>query len=504
MLLKIELGQAGLDKWRQLDTLVSKLPAANISSFGRHLMTIAHISDTHLCDSQSPARLPFTDRYGDPHHPFAAEIGGPVGNYRAQEMLTTQVLDAAVQKINTLTGRYAEQPISLTVVTGDVTDNAQINELAWAKKLLEGGFVRPNSGAKKVFEGPGGEPFDSNYWNPEHADVLDSPKLFYGFPTVPGLLDAAMSSFEASGLRMPFIAVHGNHDELLQGTVAVNSELRWRATSDKYPVRLVQDQLFFSLAERFAPIGPAAWPDPADLEFTHCTPDADRAIMPPVEWEMAFGNPKHNVIEHQGFIFVSLNTVNPHGGWDGSLDRPQLYWLEQTLLQFHDRPVILLSHHPLERLKNDYSPLGSTDRVCSEELEEFFSKFSNIVAWLAGHEHRNTLSRVGKENGFWLIETCSLIDWPQEGRVIEFFEDDEDLVIAITMFSHDSPISVLSGKRLAKGFDLSENLVLASLSRQVAANDWQRQTGDTSVQNMEGNANARNVVLRHPKGNLRL
>jgi hypothetical protein len=226
--------------------------------------------------------------------------------------------------------------------------------------------------------------------------------------------------------------------------------------------------------------------------------------MPPVEWELAFGNPKHNVIEHQGFIFISLNTVNPFGGWDGSLDRPQLYWLEQTLLQFQDRPVILLSHHPLERMKNDYSPLGPSDRVCTKEFEEFTARFNNIVAWFAGHEHRNTLSRIGGENGFWLIETCSLIDWPQEGRVIEFFEDGDDLVIAITMFSHDSPITVLGGKYLAKGFDLSSNSVLASLSRQIAANDWQRQIGDASVENMEGNANARNLVLRHPKGNLRI
>jgi len=501
--MKIELGPVGLDKWRNLDTSVSELPAAKISSFGRHLMTIAHISDTHVCDSQSPARLPFTDRYGDPHHPYAAEIGGPVGNYRAQEMLTTQVFNAVVQKLNTLTGRYAQQPISLTLITGDVTDNAQINELAWAKKLLQGGFVRPNSGAEKIFEGPGGSPFDSNYWNPEEGE-LDSPKLFYGYPTIPGLLAAAIDSFEAPGLQMPFIAVHGNHDELLQGTVSVDPELRSLATSDAYPVKLAQDQMFFALAERFAAIGPASWPEPDDLAFTYCTPDSDRAIMPPVEWELAFGNPKHNVVEHQGFVFISLNTVNPFGGWDGSLDRPQLYWLEQTLLQFQDRPVILLSHHPLERMKNDYSPLGSSDRVCAKEFEEFVSRFHNIVAWFAGHEHRNTLSRIGGEHGFWLIETCSLIDWPQEGRVIEFFEDGDDLVMAITMFSHDSPITVLGGKNLAKGFDLSSNSVLASLSRQIAANDWQRQIGYASVENMEGNTNARNLVLRHPKGNLRI
>ena len=57
------------------------------------LLTFIHISDFHLCDAQSPARVELMDRFADPHHPMS-EMVPFVGAYRAQEILTTQTLEA--------------------------------------------------------------------------------------------------------------------------------------------------------------------------------------------------------------------------------------------------------------------------------------------------------------------------------------------------------------------------------------------------------------------------
>ncbi|NCV94764.1 MAG: TIGR03767 family metallophosphoesterase, partial [Burkholderiaceae bacterium] len=113
--------------WRQLlrdrkESNVGEIP----HDVKRVLLNIVHISDTHICDAQSPARVECLDRFADPHHPLSASIGKLVGTYRAQEMLTTQVLESMIQAINQLDfAPITKQRIDTVLITGDLTDNAQ-------------------------------------------------------------------------------------------------------------------------------------------------------------------------------------------------------------------------------------------------------------------------------------------------------------------------------------------------------------------------------------------
>src|SRR5690348_4168578 len=50
------------------------------------LLTVAHLSDLHVCDHQSPARIEFLDRWADPDSPILEHLG-EVGTYRAQELM---------------------------------------------------------------------------------------------------------------------------------------------------------------------------------------------------------------------------------------------------------------------------------------------------------------------------------------------------------------------------------------------------------------------------------
>ncbi len=95
----------------------------------RPLLVLAHLSDTHVMDHQSPGRAELLDRYSDPDSPLRAEVG-IIGTYRAQELFTfrsPRPWCRAVREHGAARCRGA--PVDFAVVTGDATDNCQRNEL---------------------------------------------------------------------------------------------------------------------------------------------------------------------------------------------------------------------------------------------------------------------------------------------------------------------------------------------------------------------------------------
>ena len=61
---------------------------ASPGRFGRRRPVVAfsQFSDIHMLDAESPARVEFLDRFGDPGSPVAAEVATLDGSYRPQEM----------------------------------------------------------------------------------------------------------------------------------------------------------------------------------------------------------------------------------------------------------------------------------------------------------------------------------------------------------------------------------------------------------------------------------
>ena len=193
--------------------------------------------------------------------------------------------------------------------------------------------------------------------------------------------------------------------------------------------------------------------------------------------------------DHGPVRCVVLDTVNHHGGWQGSIDATQLSWLEAELTASAARPVILFSHHPLETLVNDTRPPGADRRVLADELRAVLLAHPCVVAWLNGHTHvhRVTAMTDGDGAGFWQVTTASHIDWPQQARIVELLAVPDGLAIACTVIDSAAAASYAGG---------TEPSDLAALSRELAANDWQVRdliTPDGGAG--AGEAADRNVIL---------
>lgn len=509
-------GIANEKGWRELEEVMDQPHLGeNFPETCEPLLIMHHLSDLHICDAQSPIRPEFLDRWADPDSPIREQVG-TIGTYRPHSMLSVHVVEAMVQALNKVSrGPLSGFPIDAAIVSGDTTDNAQFNEVNWYLSLLDGQDIRPDSGSWEKYEGvidDDAQHYDAKYWHPHgtpSGKEEDEPRAKYGFPVVAGLLDSCRKPFKATGLNVPWLAVHGNHDALLQGTVTPNEATSLEMMGDKRYESLPSTMSLEDTLGAFNETGPADYPPSSDASFVTVTADAERRALERGQFAALHlaspGSPKghgfseQNVEERTMYYsteigkvkLIVIDSVNQYGGWQGSLDEVQFAWLESEIAS-STKPVVLSSHHPLTLMFNDYAPVGR--RICREEIAEMLLKYPQVILWLAGHEHRHHIEWIGPEKektGFWLVETASHIDWPQQSRTVEVVKSsDGEIYIGLSVVDH------IAGKNYSEAQTPVE---IAALSRVLSANVWQRREELGAKHGFgwyEGIREAKNTVLR--------
>ncbi len=339
------------------------------------------ISDIHIIDGEYPGHGIFS-KYG----------GGIVSVYSEMMFYTTHVLDGAIHSVNLI---HHEHPLDFGLSLGDNANNAQYNELRWSIDVFDGNEINLDF---KINENP----------------RIGPRKNFY-------------DEFTAIGLnrQIPWYQVIGNHDHVWPNKkppiISDDPERRFLSRLDW------MHEFFKTTSE---PIGHGFTKTSLETGFA-CYTFEPKATVP---------------IK----VIVLDNTQpdddpNQMGYAHGSLDRERFDWLVRELDQgqTEQKLMIIAAHIPVgvsyqEPLTQPFMSWSTIAQVGEKELIEKLQTYPNLMLYIAGHRHRNTVMAIKSpepaqpELGFWMVETASLRDFPQNFRTFEIVLNSDQTLSILT------------------------------------------------------------------------
>jgi 3',5'-cyclic AMP phosphodiesterase CpdA len=392
------------------EPLIDRTELAPAAEPGAIVATLAQITDAHLRDEESPARVPFLDRLG----------GVFSSTFRPQEALSPQVLAASVRAVNRL-GPDA------TFVTGDIVDSNAATELDQAIAVLDGGDVDPDTGGRGYDGVQAADDPDPLFFRPD----LDAPRH-------PGVLEQAQRRFHSPGLTAPWYPTLGNHDLLVQGETPATPRIDAVATGTRMVVGLDPGlrpspdvdtaQAVDALLAAGAPgrsVEVPADPERRQLPAAEVIARLAQRDEAPAALHGATGPTLDYAVDLGMHVrALVLDTVDRAGGSRGLLRPHQLDWLREELATAQGRALLVFSHNPLDNTAGGERALRMLDAT------------PGVVAVVAGNSHRNRI-RPRTAGGYWQISTSSLADYPQQARALRLRATQGGYVLETWMLDHD-------------------------------------------------------------------
>jgi metallophosphoesterase (TIGR03768 family) len=455
-------------------------PAYNNSPKAKHLLSFFTITDIHIADKESPAQ----PLYYEWSKPFGKTCNSSA--YSPVVLATTHVLDAAVQTINAI---HKKSPFDFGISLGDACNNTQYNELRWYIDVLDGKVITPSSGDNTG------------------ADTIDYQKKY----KAAGLHKS-----------IPWYQVIGNHDQFWMGSCYETDEIQAAHISDVVQITNNSDSpceslngtgYYSGVIDGSDPLGavinsgpmsdydtrPTVVADPKRRslstsksssqnwirEFFHTTSKPRGHGFNMVDRSMGEDFACYSFVPKANIpikIIALDDTCKKQGQPNyaaGSLDQIRLEWLKKELQhgQDHDQLMIIAAHIPFnvyENLVTDPTQVspnqtfmslfipapyeGATSVVDDESLLEVLQKYPNLILWISGHRHMNTVTPQIHPHeptlSFWEVETSSLRDFPQQFRTFKIYRNSNNtLSIVITnvdpAVSEDSPATTSRGNAIA-------------------------------------------------------
>lgn len=428
------------------------------------LLSFFTLTDTHVYDKESPSQ------------PFDALMTPLIANslpaITYTMLYTTHILDAAIQTVNAL---HKQKPFDCGLFLGDAANNAQYNEVRWYIDVIDGKLITPSSGAhagadtidyQKPYKAAGLDktiPWyqtkgsHDNFWlgaNLVGAYKPDSQYLqqsYIGEDILKLGLGILFPPYSGFGQRTNYMGtVDGSTpygDIIGNGPVITTSAIKVAADPNRHSLNM-KDWMREFIDTSSSPVGHG---------FTQSNIDNNSACY---SFEPKSNIPIKIIMLDDTQSENDPSLPNPPATYgNGSLDPARLTWLINELDkgQAEGKLMIIAAHVPIgvvppgggtgswglsvptlvpssvpPEIKEPTTCITDTDLITTLQ-----NKYSNLILWLAGHQHNNQVTAFKSpdpkhpEFGFWEVQTASLRDFPQQFRTFDIVRNTDNTISII-------------------------------------------------------------------------